>query len=170
MLRSSAAARECFAFLTARNVPARILDYDRPKSRPGAEVHVVFYPSDSSLVPREFLQHTGFGIYTRLTDYYISLLDVSGEESIFENSKNSPSVSRDFGTSEELTAAATKAKLAVRERLAELTGADLESVWLYSSGTNALWCARQVCMAALGERKCVCFGSVTFLTLPKTVS
>ena len=158
LLRSASAAKECQAFLAARDVTARILDYDRPTARPGAEVHVVFFPEESFPIARQFWQHTGLGITTRLADYYIDLLGVSGPESMFESSNTTSPVSSDLD--ENLTAAATKAKSVIRQRLADLVGTDAESVWLYSAGMHAIWAAHQVCLASLGRRKSVCFGCV----------
>jgi cystathionine gamma-synthase len=156
LLRSATAAGEFQAFLQARDVPARILNYQLPKVRRGAEVHVVFYPSASFPLAKQFWQHTGLGITTRLADYYISLLDVAGDESVFD----SRSV-EDFGAHElgdGLTAAAATAKVEIQRRLADLTDTEIECVWLYPSGMHAIWSAHQVCMATFGSRKSVCFG------------
>ncbi len=160
LLRSGTAAKECHTFLAVRGISSRILDYDRPKARPGAQVYVVFYPEDSFLVAKQFWQHTGLGITTRLADYYISLLNISGEESKFD-SRNVPGpVLHDVGEELTVTEAATKAKSIIRQRLADLVNTNFESVWLYSSGMHAIWSAHQACLAALGQRKSVCFGYV----------
>ncbi|KAI0093283.1 pyridoxal phosphate-dependent transferase [Irpex rosettiformis] len=156
LLRSASAAQECQSFLAARGVPARILDYVRPKSRPGAEVHVVFYPKESFPVAKQFWQHTGLGITTRLADYYIDLLKVPGEESAFESARIINPVPLDLG--KDLTEAATKAKSILRQRIAELVGTSVESVWLYPAGMHAIWSVHQACLASLGQRKSVCFG------------
>lgn len=160
LLRSGTAAKECHTFLAVRGISSRILDYDRPKARPGAQVYVVFYPEDSFLVAKQFWQHTGLGITTRLADYYISLLNLSGEESKFD-SRNVPGpVLHDLGEELTVTKAATKAKSIIRQRLADLVNTNFESVWLYSSGMHAIWSAHQACLAVLGQRKSVCFGYV----------
>lgn len=155
LLRSASAAHECHAFLAARDVTARILDYERPQTRPGAEVHVVFYPYDAFLVAKQFWQHTGFGITTRLADLYISLLDIPGQESVF-NSRRSENTSHEEGA--DVTNAAADAKLAIRQRLANLVDTDSDSVWLYPSGMQAIWSIHQACMSSLGPYKSVCFG------------
>ncbi|KAI0700945.1 pyridoxal phosphate-dependent transferase [Cytidiella melzeri] len=156
LLCSATAATECQAFLRARDVVARILDYKRPQARSGAEVHVVFYPPESVLVARQFWQHTGLGISTRLADYYIALLDVPGEESVFEHSEVMEPVVHDPG--ENLTAVAENAKIVIRRRLAKILDIETDAVWLYCTGMHAIWFAHQVCMSVLGQRKSVCFG------------
>ncbi|KAI0700942.1 pyridoxal phosphate-dependent transferase [Cytidiella melzeri] len=156
LLRSATAAKECQAFLQARNVAARILDYERPKARPGAEVHVVFYPPECFLVAKQFWQHTGLGITTRLADYYIAFLDVPGEESAFERCEVNKLAAFDPG--EDLTVHAENAKTTIRHRLAKILDIEIDSVWLYCAGMHAIWSAHQVCMITLGQRKSVCFG------------
>lgn len=121
---------------------------------------MVFYPEDSFLVAKQFWQHTGLGITTRLADYYISLLNISGEESEFDSRTVTGPIQHDLGEELIITEAATKAKSIIRQRVANLVNTDLELVWLYSSGMHAIWSAHQACLAALGQRKSVCFGCV----------
>jgi cystathionine gamma-synthase len=45
-----------------------------PSSQPSVELHIVLFPSETSPLAKQFWQHTGLGISSRLADYCLSLL------------------------------------------------------------------------------------------------
>ncbi|OAX35922.1 PLP-dependent transferase [Rhizopogon vinicolor AM-OR11-026] len=49
-------------------------DAPLPSSQPSVELHIALFPSEASPLAKQFWQHTGLGISSRLADYCLSLL------------------------------------------------------------------------------------------------
>ncbi|THH14616.1 hypothetical protein EW146_g5744 [Bondarzewia mesenterica] len=81
LLPSARTAEFCRAFLTVRCVSAHIVQLSLPDSLPGSGIHAVFFPSESFPVAKQFWQHTGLGVSSRLAEHYLSLLARTGTPS-----------------------------------------------------------------------------------------
>lgn len=69
------------ASLTSTPTHARLVQYHicpedtpLPSSQPTVELHIVLFPTDAWSIAKQFWQHTGLGISSRLADYCLSLL------------------------------------------------------------------------------------------------
>jgi cystathionine gamma-synthase len=61
-----------------------------PSSQQGIELHIVLFPSEASPLAKQFWQHTGLGISSRLADYCLSLLPADPPTSPALSSPTSP--------------------------------------------------------------------------------
>ncbi|TFY77968.1 hypothetical protein EWM64_g6049 [Hericium alpestre] len=69
-----ASAEACRAFLAARSVPARVAPLLLPNDSNAAPVHVVLFPEQHFPFAKQFWQHTGMGVSSRLTEYCLNIL------------------------------------------------------------------------------------------------
>ncbi|KAG7448531.1 PLP-dependent transferase [Guyanagaster necrorhizus] len=89
-------AEHCRGFIQARSaiegtpVSARLIQFmicpeDNTDAEPTgkcADLHIVLYPSSAGPLAKQFWQHTGLGISSRLADYCLSLLPVTSPECV----------------------------------------------------------------------------------------
>jgi cystathionine gamma-synthase len=61
-----------------------------PQSQLSVELHIVLFPSETSLLAKQFWQHTGLGISSRLADHCLSLLPADPPTSPVLSSPTSP--------------------------------------------------------------------------------
>ncbi|KAG2134834.1 pyridoxal phosphate-dependent transferase [Suillus clintonianus] len=61
-----------------------------PFPQPTVELHIVLFPSDAWPLAKQFWQHTGLGISSRLADYCLSLLQAEPPNSPVPSSPTSP--------------------------------------------------------------------------------
>ncbi|KAG0702048.1 pyridoxal phosphate-dependent transferase [Suillus ampliporus] len=75
-----------------RLVQYHICPEDSPlsSSQPTVELHIVLFPTESSPLAKQFWQHTGLGISSRLADYCLSLLPAESPTSPVLSSPTSP--------------------------------------------------------------------------------
>lgn len=111
-------------------------------------VHVAFFAEDALHRAKEFWQHTGWGISSRLADFCLARLRCPGEVP-------------DSGILA-LAPAAQDAKRVLRARIAGAVKGDVvvsaADVFLYPSGMAAIWAAHQLALAVRPPAKSVCFG------------
>ncbi|TFY64548.1 hypothetical protein EVG20_g5903 [Dentipellis fragilis] len=74
LLPSAHTAEACRAFLQTRNVSARVVQLTIPNSEYNVPVHAVLLPADDFPIARQFWQHTGHGISSRLAEHCLGLL------------------------------------------------------------------------------------------------
>ena len=65
-------AEECRAFVTSRDVEARVVDFTMPDH--ATHIYAVLFPSEQYSVPKQFWQHTGLGISSRRAEHALALL------------------------------------------------------------------------------------------------
>ncbi|PBK89835.1 PLP-dependent transferase [Armillaria gallica] len=96
-------AEHCRAFIQARSalegspVSARLIQFmicpedniDAEPTGKCADLHIVLYPSSAGPLAKQFWQHTGLGISSRLADYCLSILPGTSQERA-----SSPTVTR----------------------------------------------------------------------------
>lgn len=75
LVPSSTIAEECRSFLEARSVPARIVQIFLPNPTQWTpHVHAILFPAESFPVAKQFWQHTGLGISSRLAEHCLNLI------------------------------------------------------------------------------------------------
>ncbi|KZV67829.1 PLP-dependent transferase [Peniophora sp. CONT] len=65
-------AEECRAFVTSRDVEARVVQFTMPDH--ATHIYAVLFPSEQYSVPKQFWQHTGLGISSRRAEHALALL------------------------------------------------------------------------------------------------
>lgn len=148
---------------------------------PEIELHIALFPSDAFRLAKQFWQHVGLGISSRMADAFLAAL---GEISSLQNQTSAeaelPYVE---GQCLPMTAeSAILAKCTIRCRIAGLVSNDKaispssrkefcpaistpgqvseEGVYLFPSGIAAIWRAHQLFLATFPPAKSVCFGYV----------
>jgi cystathionine gamma-synthase len=67
-------AEDCRAFLAARDVSSRVVQFIMPGASRNAQVFAVLFPKDNFDVSKQFWQHTGLGISSRRAEHCLNLL------------------------------------------------------------------------------------------------
>jgi cystathionine gamma-synthase len=181
---SVAAANACVSFLSARNISSQMLQLHLGMGIPGADLYAVSFSSDSFPIARQFWEHTGFGLSSRVAEKYLQLFeDVPQLLSFLPDT----TLESNLKAKHSFSMAPSDAKATIRERLASLfnngilrfsskprTQLELPSyipqlsaddVFLYPMGMTAVWSAHQLCLTLFGNLKSVCFGYVTFFAV-----
>lgn len=191
-------AKRCRAFIKAKspNTPAvRILQLSSPKPaspeeesyRIEAHISVVFFPATEAGLAKQYWQHSGEGISSRLGEYFmLEMKDKLSAEAGKNPAARAPRPSRSsrstrssvslnkakeesdnfieerYGRNLDLRFA-KEAKVLLRERLAgQIANITKEDVYLFPSGMAAIFNAHRMILETLGqdrsEEKSVCFG------------
>ena len=150
--------------MARRNAPARVLDKHSLEGRPGSQLYVVLFDLSLWSVAKQFWQHTGFGCTTRLAIYHLNLRGIKEgpEPPVHHVDWKIPADDLSLaGKPEDRSPPlpADEAKLAIRNRIANLLDIGLDDVYLTPGGMNAIWSAHHLCMGAISDkRKSICFG------------
>jgi hypothetical protein len=67
-------AEHCRAFLAARDVTARVVQFTMPGPAPHETLYAVLFPECGAVVAKQFWQHTGLGVSSRRADHCLALL------------------------------------------------------------------------------------------------
>lgn len=191
-------AKRCREFIKTKslNKPAvRILQLSSPKPaneeeesfRTEANISVVFFPLTEAGLAKQYWQHSGEGISSRLGEYFLKEMKdkLSSEASKNPTGRLSTRASRSTRSSVSMAKAkeesdtfieerfgrnldlrfAKDAKLLLRKRLAsEVEGVESDDIYLFPSGMASIFTAHRIILETLGaaenrkEEKSVCFG------------
>ncbi len=138
---AAAAGRFCDDFVKKTGETARMVPYGM------AGVSVVCYPQQHEGVAKDYWQHSGEGVSSRLAETCLGSITVSPTEPPTE----APANPRAGGSVEDAGAI-------LRERIARLAGVTADCVFLYPCGMAAIYAAYRALNAFLPGRKSVQFG------------
>lgn len=180
-------AKRCREFIKTKslNKPAvRILQLSSPKPaneeeesfRIEANISVVFYPSSEAGLAKQYWQHSGEGISSRLGEYFLmEMKDKLSVDAAKNPANRAPRPSRSsrstrsstslhkskeesdtfieerFGRNLDLSFA-KDAKILLRDRLSsEIEGVEKDNIYLFPSGMSAIFTAHRMILEKIGE-------------------
>ena len=171
----------------ARHVPLLIRPYGLKKdsnfkadgSTPVTDIcvdfHIILFPTDAVCFAKEFWQHTGLGMTSRLAEKCLSLLSDGSSLTLSPtNRSNLPSGDEELHEERDgrdwKVSAASDAKSVLRSRIAQGLVANraqartismsASDVYLYPCGMAAIWNAHRLLLDVRPPAKSVCFGLV----------
>ena len=140
------------------------------------DFHIVLFPTDAFRIAREFWQHTGLGMTSRLAEKCLSLLSDGSSLTLSPpNWSNLPSGDEELyeerdGCDRKVSATSV-AKGILRSRIAQgfvgnraqrTISMSASDVYLYPCGMAAIWNAHRLLLDVRPPAKSVCFGLVLY--------
>lgn len=169
---SYAVAKRCRAFVKEKSTnealpTIRILQLSTPSPRAKEEemyrkeahIAVVFVPQSEFAVAKQYWQHSGEGISSRLGEYVLQELKIVDNNLQEDKDKEYKLfIEERFGRNLNLSLN-TDAKEALKRRIAgAVENSSVDDVYLYPSGMAAIFNAHLCLMNTLPREKSVCFG------------
>ncbi|KAI0050161.1 PLP-dependent transferase [Auriscalpium vulgare] len=158
---SARTAGTCSTFLTARNVPSRIVRYSVAED---ACIFVVFFPTASSRLAKQFWQHTGLGVTSRFAEHCLTALSIPSRKQPNEHHVEVDTLDVQAAVDAKETLCRRIAGYLARDKYGRHMDVDVgtpvveNDVFLYPTGMSAIWSAHQLALAVRGTHKSVCFG------------